>query len=72
VLSFQRGAAVDKHKLKEIEEKDAQIARLIYEQEKLKKAKRDKGKELRQEASGSAVSSDVTSLTSYRTLRATC
>ena len=51
---MQRGAAVDKSKLKEIEDKDAQIAKLIYEQEKLKlkKAKsqrqRQKSEEQRQ------------------------
>ena len=52
---MQRGAAVDKQKLKEIEEKDAEIARLIHQQEKLKKAKREKAKELRRQAQGSLV-----------------
>ena len=46
---MQRGAAVDRGKLKEIEEKDAEIARLIYQQEKLKKAKREKAKQLKKE-----------------------
>ena len=40
---------MDRGKLKEIEEKDAEIARLIYQQEKLKKAKREKAKQLKKE-----------------------
>ena len=43
---------MDKHKLKEIEERDAEIARLIHKQEQLKKAKRDKERQLRKEAKG--------------------
>ena len=55
IYHFQRGAAVDKHKLKEIEERDAEIARLIHKQEQLKKAKRDKERQLRKEAKGKGV-----------------